>query len=357
MPNESNSGRANASCVHFGGPGSPDGALRDLLAERVRASGSGDRIDFVTYYFRDRRLARDLVAAAERGADVLVTLEGRPRRRDANDAVVALLGDAAARLRTLAFRALVHAPILPGVAARARLHEKLYLFSNPAAAFIGSFNPSGDSPEEAPDVVAEIGDHDRGHNLLVELGEPALVEALRAHASLVFAGTHGRLERLRPARIARSDGTRVFALPAIGAHPFLAAVAALARGDRARIVASHVSGRAAPRTLARAAARGARIELLSHASERRFPPATEAALRSAGVATRRRGDAHAHPMHDKFALLEHGGVREAWFGSFNLNTQSRWLNHELGVATREAGVVEALEARWAAHSDAVDQPT
>ena len=51
-------------------------------------------------------------------------------------------------------------------------------------------------------------------------------------------------------------------------------------------------------------------------------------------------------MHDKFALLDCAGIRSTAFGSYNLNTQSRWLNHEIGVFTREAGVYEALERRW-----------
>ena len=74
-----------ASCqVHFGGPGRPDGGLRDLLAERVSQVPAGGAIDWVTYYLRDRRLAGELVAARRRGVAVRVTLEGRPRTTGAN---------------------------------------------------------------------------------------------------------------------------------------------------------------------------------------------------------------------------------------------------------------------------------
>lgn len=333
--------------VHFGGPGSPEGALRDLLAARVRASDRGDRIDFVTYYFRDRRLAAELAAAAERGAEVRVTLEARPRRSDANAAVVAQLaqpvgsGGIGGGLAVLE-----HTPLLPGTKARPRLHEKLYVFSNPPTAFVGSFNPSGDEPELAPEVTREIGDHDRGYNLLVELRSSALVEALTSHARDIQAGRHGFFERFGRDPSVFEEQTELAFWPRASVHPFFAKLGELGSGDRARIVASHVSGKAASRALATAAARGANIELLSHANARRFPLDTEAELRASGVVVQRVGTEATHPMHDKFALLDCAGVRCAAFGSYNLNTQSRWLNHEIGVFTRDAGVYAALEQRW-----------
>ncbi|MEE3329333.1 MAG: phospholipase D-like domain-containing protein [Myxococcota bacterium] len=333
--------------VHLGGPGSRDGALRDLLVARVRASGRGDLIDFVTYYFRDRRLAAELAAAAGRGVEVRVTLEARPRRADANTAVAAQLarpvgdGGIGGGLKLLE-----HSPLLPGTRARPRLHEKLYVFSNPPTAFVGSFNPSGDDPELAPEVTQEIGDHDRGYNLLVELRDSALVEALTSHARNIQTGRHGFFERFQRDPSLSDEQTELAFWPRVGAHPFFAKLGELGGGDRARIVASHVSGKAAIRALAAAASRGANVELLSHANARRFPQDTEARLRASGVVVQRVGTEATHPMHDKFALLDCAGVRCAAFGSYNLNTQSRWLNHEIGVFTRDAGVYTALEQRW-----------
>ena len=125
--------------VHFGGPDLVPGRLRDLLAERVAAVPAGGAIDFITYYFRDRRLAAELLAAKRRGATVRVTLDGRPRSSHANDAVIRLLagpGGLGTGLRV----------VRGGKLLRPRLHEKLYCFSHPSpAAFVGSFNPSGDS--------------------------------------------------------------------------------------------------------------------------------------------------------------------------------------------------------------------
>jgi hypothetical protein len=172
--------------VHFGGPDVAPGRLRDLLAERVAAVPAGGSIDFITYYFRDRRLAAQLLAAKRRGAAVRVTLDGRPRSPHANDAVIQLLagpGGLGDGLRV----------VRGGRLLRPRLHEKLYCFSHPRpAAFVGSFNPSGDLEEADPELLGEIGDQDRGYNLLVELRAPALVEALALHARAVAATAFDR---------------------------------------------------------------------------------------------------------------------------------------------------------------------
>jgi phosphatidylserine/phosphatidylglycerophosphate/cardiolipin synthase-like enzyme len=72
--------------VTFGGPDRPRGCLRDLLAQRIEAVPPGGAIDWATYYFRDRRLAGDLIRARERGVEVRVTIDGRPRSpRPPND--------------------------------------------------------------------------------------------------------------------------------------------------------------------------------------------------------------------------------------------------------------------------------
>ena len=70
---------------------------------------------------------------------------------------------------------------------KCRLHEKLYYFSHPVpSALVGTFNPSGNMPED-PAVIRKIGDQDRGHNVLVEILEPVLdhgaSQACAAHVS------------------------------------------------------------------------------------------------------------------------------------------------------------------------------
>ena len=179
-----------------GSRSSRSGYCANLLAQRVARVPKGGSIDWVTYYFRDRRLAAALVEARQRGVDVRVTLDGHPRTPNANDAVIDILkGGLGSGLRVVRGR-IDGTPL--GKIARPRLHEKLYCFSHPTpVAFVGSFNPSSDSPEAEPEVIEEIGDHDRAHNLLVELGHPGLVRALMDHARSLHIARHGCFRSIR----------------------------------------------------------------------------------------------------------------------------------------------------------------
>jgi phosphatidylserine/phosphatidylglycerophosphate/cardiolipin synthase-like enzyme len=325
--------------LHLGGPGEPAGALRDLLAERVRAVPAGGRISWVTYYFRDRDLARELVAAEQRGVDVRVLLDGLPRRRTANQRVIALLRPALGdRLRV------VSRPLT------SRIHAKLYLFSGPApSALIGSFNPSGDREELEPEAIAEIGDQDRGFNLLVELGEPALAAWLFQQCDELHRASFlrlGHLFRSHAREWSGADETLWF-LPRAGGSPLVARLASLSPGARVRITASHLSGPLALGALARCAARGVRVEMLAESTLRRVPLVQELRLRDAGIhVTRLSGPAADLPMHAKLMLIEDGQTREAYFGSANWSGRSLRSNFELLVRSRDAALFECLARFW-----------
>ena len=71
--------------IEFGGPDLPPRRLRDLLQDHVDQSPPGSRIDWATYYFRDRALAEALMRASDRGVQVRLVMEGDPRRKGAND--------------------------------------------------------------------------------------------------------------------------------------------------------------------------------------------------------------------------------------------------------------------------------
>jgi len=160
------------SVLHFGGPDRPARAQRDLLEQRIEAVPAGGSIDWMTYYFRDEKLADALVRAHRRGVSVRVCVEKCPRNRRANDRVIGLLADSE---RGIGGGLVAVGHLLP-----LHLHTKLYAFSHPhPRALVGSFNPSGNDPEDA-EIIADIGDQDRGHNLLVELTDPELVAALVA---------------------------------------------------------------------------------------------------------------------------------------------------------------------------------
>ena len=333
--------------VHFGGPDRPVGLLRDLLAQRIDAVPAGGSIDWVTYYFRDRRLAAALVEAHRRGVGVRVTLDGHPRTPHANDAVIEMLEAALGQgLRVVRGR-LDGTPL--GKIARPRLHEKLYCFSHPSpVAFVGSFNPSSDSPEIEPEVIDVIGDHDRAHNLLVELRDPNLVCDLVDHARSLHAARHGCSDRFVASanHCLRHGSYSIYFWPRARRHPIMELLLNLERGSRVRIAASHISGSSSLSGFCSLAARGVKIEILTGSTHRRVPVEAEQRLTHAGISVRRLVADERIPMHDKFALIETSSRKSTIFGSFNWSEPSYRFNREIGVATEDPLLFEAFAARW-----------
>lgn len=361
--------------VHFGGPDLPVGALRDLLAERLAAVPEGGRVDWVTYYFRDRELAQELVDAAERGVRVTLVLEGKPRVARANEAVISLLRssgaldesvdeggekhmgenvaedvdqDAKSGLRIIEMPGI---PAPGGLAWKPQVHEKIYCFSHPEpTAFVGSFNPSGDCPEEDPAVVAEIGDHRVAHNALVEIRDAALADCLAGHVRTLHRDGPWRRGDTNVQRDFDVGDTQVHFWPRRGGHPIEQLLDRYGAGSRVRIAASHIRNPGSVACLKRLAGRGAHVEVTAEHTARRVPPRVERRLRKAGVEFARLGADIDVPMHLKFVLAENQVGdrvrRQVAFGSFNWTLPSYWLNHEVAVVTREVKVFEAFDRRW-----------
>lgn len=103
-----------------------------------------------------------------------VCIEGHPRRRHANQRVISRLADSFSGIGS---GLSVSRHLLP-----LHLHSKIYCFSHPRpTAFVGSFNPSGNDPEDL-ELIADIGDQDRGHNMLVEVTYERLFSTLVSFA-------------------------------------------------------------------------------------------------------------------------------------------------------------------------------
>ena len=162
--------------VLFGGPDLPPRALRNELQARIEAVPARGKIAWSTYYFRDRALAQALMAASDRGVQVMLRIEGEPRFPEVNREVIAMLEE-----HGLKGRLKVHRPPQRRFEKRYPYwHSKIYCFSHPEpVALVGSFNPSGDVPEDV-EIIANIGDQDRGHNLLVEFRGRQVFRVLRA---------------------------------------------------------------------------------------------------------------------------------------------------------------------------------
>ena len=321
--------------IYFGDPKNP-GRLRDLLEARIDAVPAGGEIAWVTYYFRDERLAEALIRAYRRGVQVLVSLEGAPRLASANRAVIDRLrvgiGDGLRVVRRGLFR---------------HLHEKLYCFSHPQpAALVGSFNPSGNRHAE-PRIVRKIGDQDRGHNFLVELRDGAAAR-LMEHARMLHGHVPGLFEHFACAQWRRpiDEGKhRAYLFPRRDS-PLDPLLRTLAAGSRLRIAASHVRDGSVVATLTMLAAAGVQIELLTEGTERRVPQRIEQQLVKHGIAFARYNHPDGLPMHNKFVLAETPHGRWAAFGSFNLTRTSRWLNTELLVVSEDDAVFDAFAGRW-----------
>lgn len=325
--------------VHWGGPDCPPGALRDLLEERIDAVPGGGEIRWVTYYFRDQGLASALIRARRRGVTVAVAADARPRLAAANEPVRRRL-EAPEGLGA-GFRSVGHD--LP-----VHLHEKLYYFSHPRpAVLLGSFNPSGTTPEDET-VVREIGDQDRGHNLLVEATLPRLVSGLAEHASAIHRKPHGLLERFDSEynQSLETGDASVYFFPRRSNDVAIRLLREIGSGGSVRIAASHFRDMAVARTLCALARAGVRAEIIAHDTARRVPIRIENACRASGISFRRYVHPEGLPMHCKFALLEAGDVRRLLFGSMNLTRTSRFLNHEILAVSTDARLFAAFRERW-----------
>ena len=325
--------------VEFGGPDLAPRRLRDLLQSQVDSSPAGSCIDWATYYFRDRALAEALRRASDRGVRVTLVLEPDPRRAGTNDSVIAMLGGHGLNGGFHLYR--------PAPFDRGHLHAKIYIFSHPDVAWIGSFNPSGDVPEDAQ-VVAEIGDQDRGHNLLLPIESGRLTAALRHHVGKL-AGWNPVPVFLRPHsnHTVQEAGTKLYFYPRLLTYPVERSIARLRAGDCLRGAISHLKAGELTRRLASAVGRGAKIDLLVHDTERRVPTELVEQLANVGVGIVRVGHPDDLPMHAKFLLIERAGERHAWLGSYNFNKKSRRRNAEILLRTDDPSVVAQLDARFA----------
>jgi len=329
--------------VFWGGPDCSPRRLRNILEKKIHAVPTGGEILWVTYYFRDTGLAQALLQARQRGVMVRVLLERTPRTKTANDKVKRLLATLGRNLRILN-----HTWILKR-SKKSRLHEKLYYFSHPAPhVLVGTFNPSGDSPED-PAIIREIGDQDRGHNLLAEISDQILVQALYTHARRLFQMLHGIWERFLPEsnQIISSGKTRILFFPRENNKEFYQLFSGLGTGSKLRMAVSHLNDPEACSHFCELAQRGVDIEILTHDTERRVPAWVEREMLQNNVIFRRYTHPEGFPMHNKFILINTLGRQIVTFGSLNLSFRSLHANHELLVISESPTLYQDFSRRWA----------
>lgn len=323
--------------------------LRNLLLERIKSTPSGGWIKWCTYYFCDQLLVEALLDAHRRGVDLLVLVEDCPRTPVINQPTIRQLSS---ELGSAHFRSLRACSLLPCMPAsfrlRANLHAKVYAFSHPQPhVLLGSYNPSCDVASD-PELVESIGDQDLGYNLLAEFRQPDIAEGLAAHLRHLFLNGHKRLFRFWPGSntILTAKDTQVILFPRCQTQLLQKRLNRLGNGDRLFIAASHMKVKSIVKAISKASRAGARVEIICHDSERRVPQKAIERLRSAGVSVQRYLDAERAPMHYKFICVETIIGAEVWFGSFNLNAQSLYCNHEVLVRSCCPAMVAEFKRCW-----------
>jgi len=334
--------------VHFGGPDKKPGELRNVLSEKIDAVPPGGSIDWVTYYFRDRPLARKLAEAAARGVKVTLVLEGRPRIVRANQQVISILSGKAGIGSGLRVISLPGVPSPAGIGWKPQVHEKVYCFSHPQpTALFGSFNPSGDFPEDDPAILWKIGNHNIAHNALVESHDEKLAGKLAEHIRSLHRDGSSLYYRFWGRSQSLDFGHTVLHFwPRVARHPVEKFLDGFGEGSRVRIAASHIRFSRAVNRLIALSRRGAQVEVLSEFTNRRVPPKTEKRLRAAGIKFERFGQFQDIPMHLKLVLAENEYGRWAVFGSFNWTLPSYVLNHEIAAVTTDPHVFAEFDRRW-----------
>ncbi len=333
--------------VFWGGPDRPARCLRDLLEARIQAVPPGGEILWVTYYFRDEGLAAALLRARQRGVRVTVVMEGNPRTGAVNAGARKFLAGDDALGKGL--RLLNH-PLRDVRSWKScRLHEKLYYFSHPSpVALVGTFNPSGSSLQDDQELIAEIGDQDRGHNVLVELSDPVLVRGLYRHARRLYTAGHGPWEFALPRfnRVIAAGKTRVVLFPRVRLGGLGKLFDELRAGNRLCIAVSHLNDPGICKRLFDLARMGVHIEVLAHDTERRVPGWVEEQMRRNRIDFRRYVHPEGLPMHNKFMLFEMPRRKVVTFGSMNLSVRSLRANHELLVIDETPGLYALFRRRW-----------
>ena len=229
-----------------------------------------------------------------------------------------------------------------------RLHEKLYYFSHPVPnVLVGTYNPSGNIPED-PEIIGEIGDQDRGHNLLAEILDPILVHGLHEHARHLFEACHGPWECFLPKnnRVVVSGKSRILFFPRLRCKSFDGLFERAGAGCRLRMAVSHFNDPVICKRFFALSRRGLHIEILAHDTERRVPSWIEEQMLQNGIVFSRYVHPEGLPMHNKFMLLETPERRVLAFGSMNLSIRSLQGNHELLVISEEPHLYEAFVQRW-----------
>lgn len=306
--------------LHAGGPDRPPHLLRDLLVRRIDAVPGGGEIVWAVRGIGDDVLADALIAAAGRGVSVSLHVDARATPIWADDVMARLSAGGLS-------------PDIERHEAERPMDMKVHIFSHPEpSALIGSYDSIGEH-SALRDPRRRLDDLDRGHDLLIEYSQPALVAALRDHARR-FGGT---LERLRPSqnRAAEVPRTSIFFHPRLRPRIVDAAIGDLDEDARLRVVLARHLPIADPLfdRLSEASARGVGVALIGD----HLP----APLASAGARLLRRQPTQP-PINMSFLLIEMPGAYVTWVGDI----APHGVHRDLLVRSTDPELFAALSERF-----------
>jgi phosphatidylserine/phosphatidylglycerophosphate/cardiolipin synthase-like enzyme len=333
--------------VYFGGPDQHPRVLRNLLQKKIEAVPAGGEIFWITYYFRDLSLADALCKSKQKGVQTRVLLEAKPRMKTANIPVIRELQQKNNLSNDC--KAIVHAGYWKLIRRkRTNIHEKIYYFSHPVPhVLVGSFNPSGNQPED-PEIIKEIGDQYRGHNYLVEIAEPTVVSGLKEHMQEMYASRHNLWGQFfsKSLKNLTYEDLSIYFFPECGAAVVYRLLQSLPKNTQLRIAISHLTLVPMVSTLIDLARQGIQITLITHDTLRRFPEKIERMLSSAPIYFYRYQHPQKLPMHNKFMLINSPEQKIVAFGSLNFTKRSFFANHEILLVSRSPFLYQAFEQRW-----------
>jgi len=333
--------------TYFGGPDKNKNLLRDILVEHIHAVPANGNIKWACYYLHDPIIFQALIEAAKRGVTIELTIDGRPRSPDVNQACIDQLSHHSAISINVVKIKLLWENF--GIHWHPHLHTKLYFFSHPTPhVLLGSYNPTTGADYLDEGLISSIGDHSISHNVLVSVDDRDTVKYLEQHLHTLKNHKQRKFSRISSTHNStfRSSTWEINFLPSLSTHPINTLLSKKHSNVNVKCAISHLKGPGILKPLKIAIKTGKKIELLLESSQRRVPIKHLAFLDKHNIKYYQPVLEKHCLMHSKFILYQSDQEHCVMFGSFNWSARSRLLNHEIIACAHNQEIIAAFEQRW-----------
>lgn len=332
--------------TYFAGPDKNKNLLRDILIEHIEAVPTNGNISWLCYYLNDPDIFQALINASKRGVQIDLTIDGRPRSPNVNQACIDTFNQSSIKLNIVKRK-----PFWEyfGIHWHPHLHSKLYYFSHPTPhVLIGSYNPTAGEKHIDVTSIEKIGDHSTSHNVLVTINNKDTVNYLQDYILNMQHYWQRAFARFLP-----THNTTFYAqqwainfLPSLRKHPIKKLLSTNDSNAYVKCAISHLKGPGILKPIKTALNTGKHIELLLGSSQRRVPNKHLEFLDKYRIKYHQpKLDKHSL-MHNKFIIYKSDQQHCVMFGSFNWSSRSMLLNNEILVCSYDKNIVAAFETRW-----------